>query len=66
MKKYQSSHQPNLYFWAEKNPGPVASWSVTAQVTGFPATEANDDWFANKADAEELARTLAQGELPNN
>jgi len=65
-RKYQSQEQPELFFWAEDIPfklglGPRC-WHVVAQVTGFPATEACDDWFANRVDAERIAYQLAQGE----
>lgn len=66
MKKYQSKTQPGLFFWAERNPtvrgSTVESWSVVSQVGGYPATEAHDDWFANFADADEIAQKLANGE----
>ena len=34
---------------------------VVSQVKGFPATEACDDWFANRKDAEDIAKGLAEG-----
>jgi hypothetical protein len=36
---------------------------VLSKVKGFPATEAWDDWFANRESAEEVAQQLAANEL---
>lgn len=52
-------------FWAEAidmEDGSHISWHVIAQVKGFPATEAHDDWFGYQKDADEVARMLANGE----
>ena len=65
IEKYESREQPGLFFWAEANgdgAGAVESYCVVSQVTGYPATEAHDDWFANFKDADEIARMLAAGE----
>lgn len=62
---YPSTIQPGLRYWAERNDpprgiGPV-SWVVMGQSEGGPATEACDDWMANREDAEDIARGLAAG-----
>lgn len=68
--KYESKTQPGLFYWAEPNggggAGAVESFGVVAQMTGFPPTEACDDWFANEADADAMARELAGQPLPTN
>jgi hypothetical protein len=60
--RIESQIQPGLFFWAEQDPGAVPCWIVYSQAKGFPATEACDDWFANKADAEAIAEQLAKGD----
>lgn len=63
-RTYESTTEPGLYYWAEATgiPGSkVESYMVVVQVVGYPGTEACDDWFANLADAEEVARQLAAG-----
>lgn len=63
--KYKSTTEPDVYFWAEEihvlQDSPRA-WHVVAQRTGYPGTEAHDDWFGKEADAQEVARKLANGE----
>lgn len=61
--RYESTAQPGLFFWADRVPGPVECYTITQQVTGYPATEACDDWPANFADADEMARGMAAGTL---
>lgn len=63
--QHQSAREPGVWYWAEKNPGPVESWSVIVQAQGGPATEACDDWLATFKDADEIARMMASGELPS-
>lgn len=63
--KYESTSQPGLYFWAEENgggAGAIESYCVVAKAEGGMASEAHDDWFANLADADEIAQKLAKGE----
>lgn len=61
--KFTSTTEPDVYFWAEKVPQcEPPAWHVVAQRTGFPATEAHDDWFGQQSDAEAIARKLANGE----
>lgn len=67
LTKYESPAQPGLFFWAEPNgggAGAVESYAVVSQMTGFPATEAHDDWFARFVDADEIAKQLAQEYRP--
>ena len=59
--KYKSQIQSDLYFWVETISGKVTAYCVVSQVDGYPATEACDDWFGRKEDAEEMAKLLAQG-----
>ena len=59
--RFESKSQAGLFFWAE--PVDSSCFHVVAQATGYPASEAHDDWFANEKDAVEVARLLAQGEL---
>lgn len=64
--KYESTTQAGLFFWAEKETeieGGLLCWIVTSQMTGYPATEAFDDWLAHFADADDIAQKLAKGEL---
>ena len=64
LTKYESKTQPGLFFWAEANgggAGAVESYGVVQQMTGYPATEAHDDWFGRFEDADEIARALAEG-----
>ena len=62
--RIESQIQPGLFFWCEYEPsiGAVPCWIVYAQATGFPATEACDDWYGSKADAEAMANQLAKGD----
>ena len=64
--RYQSKSDPSISYWAEPNggggAGAIESYCVVGQAEGYPATEACDDWFANFADADEIARKLAVGE----
>ena len=57
--KFESTTQPGLFFWAEQF---GRAWTVVRQVTGYPETEACDDWFASEKDAMEVAERLAKGE----
>lgn len=60
--KFQSSSNPDLTFWAQPETiRETSHWVVYCQVKGFPATEACDDWFGNRKDAEEIAEQLAMG-----
>ncbi len=59
--RYESATQPGLFYWAERNGIDGKSWLVVAQANGFPASEAFDDWLANFADADAIARQLAAG-----
>ena len=55
-------------YWAEKNKVPgseVESWSVVSQFGDYPATEAYSEWFANKADADQIAEMLSEGKDPD-
>lgn len=67
-QKFESKSQPGLFFWAETTDpegilqGPP-TFMVVSQMTGYPATEAWDDWLAREADAIELAKQLAEGKL---
>ena len=63
MKPHESTQQPGLWFWAEKDSGPVPCWIVYSQASGFPGTEACDDWFYKFEDADQVARLLAEGKL---
>jgi hypothetical protein len=58
--RYEARNQKGLFFWAERVPGKVPCFNVVSQADGFPATEAHDDWFANLADADAMARELAE------
>ena len=61
--KFQSVAQPGLYFWAEQieqfSPNETPCFAVIAQADGYPATEAYDDWFMLRSDAEQMAQQLA-------
>jgi hypothetical protein len=57
--KHESANEPGLYFWAERNPGPVESYCVMAKARRGPATEAHDDWLAHFKDADEIAQGMA-------
>lgn len=63
--KHESATQPGLFYWAERNPKLRAhdaeTYSVVAQASGFPATEAHDDWFHRAEDADAIARAMAAG-----
>jgi hypothetical protein len=62
LQKHESKSQPGLFFWAEANGGGAGadeSYAVVSQMTGFPATEAHDDWFYHFKDANEIAKQLA-------
>lgn len=63
VKKYESTTEPGLFYWAQS--GGADHFYVVAQAEGGPATEAWDDWFANFKDADEIAQMLARGEDPN-
>lgn len=65
--KYKSKADSSVSFWAEANKIPgskVESYTVLQQAEGFPATEATDDWLGTFEDADEIARTLAEGTGP--
>lgn len=60
---YKSIHEPNVLYYAMKNEddiGDVESYIVMAR-TDAGDTEANDDWFSTKAEADHIARELALG-----
>lgn len=61
--RYESKTEPGLFFWAELNHAPhgatVESFVVVSQMKGFPATDAHYDYFANFADADQIASRLA-------
>ncbi len=67
--KYTSVADYGVKFWAEPQSvrGGPTHWVVMAQYEGnaltgdAPMTEASDDWFANEADAQAVARELAEG-----
>lgn len=72
MKRYQSKSNPDLYFWVECvtdpeiNLGQSKKWkmlreifTVVSAANGYNPTEAHDDWFFNKQDAEEIAQQLS-------
>lgn len=63
VKKYEATFQKGLFYWAEPIDGGKC-WHVVGQMTGYPGTEAHDDWFAHKKDADEIARQMAAGEKP--
>ena len=54
----QRTSKPAVQYWAEHD-ALTGCWIVYAQVEGYPATEACDDWFANEADAQAMAKQLA-------
>lgn len=59
--KFQSTAQPDLYFWSE-----LASencFMAVSQVDGYDGTEAHDDWFRYERDANHIALCLAEGTL---
>jgi len=60
--RYESTAQPGLFFWAEPNDidGGATNCGVS-QADGFPATAADKEWYARFADADEIARKLADG-----
>ena len=60
MKRYQSKSNPNLFFWVECVTDPQEIFMVVQGVKGNNPTEACDDWFFNKQDADEIAFELAQ------
>ena len=70
MKRYTSKSNSKLKFWVETNSQyfPANSeriatvYTIVSQMAGYAATEAHDDWFANKEDAEEIAQQLANEE----
>lgn len=59
MKRYQSKSNSNLFFWVECVTDPQEIFMVVSAVKGHNPTEAHDDWFFNKQDAEEIAQQLA-------
>lgn len=63
-KRYESTEQPGLYFWAEPVlNGTLNCFAVIGQADGFPASEAHDDWFGQESDADVIAQKLARGEV---
>ena len=60
MKRYQSKSNPNLFFWVECVTDPQEIFMVVSAVKGYNPTEAHDDWFFNKQDAEEIAQQMAE------
>jgi hypothetical protein len=64
MKRYTSKSNSKLTFFVEPvtDNGSSVSYVVVSQMAGYAATEAHDDWFANKQDAEEIAQQLANEE----
>lgn len=61
--KFESKNLPGLFFWAEQEESGKGFWIVVAQVEGYPKSEAYDDWLTNQADAEDLAKKLAEDAL---
>ena len=47
----------------DRFPGAIRFFYVTSAVSGRDETEAWDDWFTNRADAEDVAKNLAEGVL---
>jgi len=62
VKKFKN--KDGVYFWSEPvEIGKTNSWHIVQQMPGYPATEAHDDWFANKKDADEIAEKLSKDEI---
>jgi hypothetical protein len=59
MKRYQSKIDPNLFFWVQSIRVPREIFIVVKGHNPTEATEAHDDWFHKKRDAEEIAQQLA-------
>ena len=57
--KHVANGRPDIKFWAQRNPGKVESYSVIYQADGFPATEDEDDWFADFSVADAIAKDHA-------
>lgn len=55
-KVFVSKSNPNLKFFVESFDG---SFIVFSQFGSYPKTEAHDDWFANRNDAEQIAEAMA-------
>ena len=51
------------YYVEEDRIGRRTQYLIVSKVKGFPPTEAWDDWFGSREDAEEIAKKLAAGEL---
>jgi len=62
MKRFESKIQKDLFYWVEPVGLNINGFHVVAQAEGYPATEAYDDWFKYKKDAEEIAEKLSRGE----
>jgi len=60
---FKSSDGQVEYYVEENKFRGKTHFSVVSKVKGYPATEAWDDWFGNREDAEEIAKKLAAGEL---
>jgi hypothetical protein len=56
-KPYQAKSNKKLFFWVEQYD---ESFVVIQQVTGYPSTEACDDWFIDLEDAEQMAKEIAE------
>lgn len=56
------TNEEGVQFWAEYDPT-VEAWVCFQQVEGYPETEAWDDWFGSKDEAEDICKKLADGTL---
>jgi hypothetical protein len=59
MKRYQSKIDPKLFFWVQCIRVPREIFIVVKGYNPTEVTEAYDDWFHKKRDAEEIAQQLA-------
>ena len=60
--KWRCVVEPSVQFWVEAiEEGMGVLFHVVCQFDGYPATEAFDDWFATREDAEAIAKLLAEG-----
>jgi hypothetical protein len=59
-KTQEYTNEEGVKFWAEYDPE-VKAWVCIQQVDGYPETEAHDDWFGRKEDAENICKKLANG-----
>lgn len=58
--KYAARTRPDLKFWAEMVAGQPDTCHVVSQVDGFPATEADDDWYGDMSVADAVAQDHAK------